>query len=399
MPGKTPVIVFINHWAKNIGGAERSLLDILEYGASRCRACVIASEQGPLLEKAAAFGVTCRVVPCLLKPGGKERENLMGFVLKSWKECVSFLRYVLAISAIIKTMEPECIHANVPKSHITLFLLVLLGYKGACLFHMREIFERFTLPYISYMILFPRKSGRVIAISNSVRTGLPRALRKKTSVIYNGVYVPDAVPAARSENKGLIRFLYVGRVVPWKGCRQLIEMFAEVTGRFPGGRATLTLIGDTLYWSLDYREALKTLIRDKGLTENCTLLPHVENPNDVFPLYDVFCSASYKEPFGRALAEAQAAAMPVVAFDSGGIKEIVEHGQTGLLAPYGGKDAFVQAMESFIKKPERIREMGAKGHERVRKLFNRTVQAPLIWKEILKQISSRTKRDDRVREC
>jgi glycosyltransferase involved in cell wall biosynthesis len=231
--------------------------------------------------------------------------------------------------------------------------------------------------------LFPYSKGSIIAISQAAKDALPHAMQKKTSVIYNGVHIPESMARTRPSGNRPIRFLYLGRIVPWKGCLQLIDIFNQVTKRFPLGQATLALVGGTLYWSKDYREELENFIRVNNVSENCVLVPHTENPYEVFPLYDVFCSASYKEPFGRAIAEAQAVGMPVVAFDGGGVGEIVEHGQTGLLAPYGDMGAFARAMETFIEQPERIRTMGAKGRERIKKFFNREVQIPLIVDRIL----------------
>ena len=94
--------------------------------------------------------------------------------------------------------------------------------------------------------------------------------------------------------------------------------------------------------------------------------------------HDVFVNASYREPFGRSIAEAQGAGLPVVSFDSGGVAEIVEHGVTGFLVPYGDIGAFVEALDSFADHPERVRVMGDKANARAKLLFNREIQVPKI---------------------
>jgi len=380
MPGELPVIVFINHWAKNIGGAECSLMDILEHAAPRCRAHLITTEQGRLTEKAARFGVQCHVLACALRPGGKDREHFFRLLFGSWKTCVSFLSYAAAAAALVKALRPDCIHANVPKSHATLIFLALMGYRGMCCFHVREIFTKGSLPYFFYAAVFPRKRSRVIAISEAVKSNLPRRMQKRAVVIYNGVAVPQRI--IRKPHHP-IAFLYVGRVVPWKGCHHLVEIFAQVHKSRPHSRATLTLIGDTLYWSQDYRESLTALIRGNGLTDHCFLQPHTDDPHRAFQAHDIFCNASCNEPFGRSIAEAQAEGLPVIAFDSGGIKEIVEHEKTGILVPYGNVDGFVRAMERFLDHPENIAAMGDRGHERAKKFFNRDIQVPRICEKIL----------------
>jgi glycosyltransferase involved in cell wall biosynthesis len=73
----------------------------------------------------------------------------------------------------------------------------------------------------------------------------------------------------------------------------------------------------------------------------------------------------------------------VVVFDSGGVKEIVEHERTGLLAPYNDVNAFVIAMGRFIDERELISSMGKRGHLRAKEFFNRDIQMPLIGERIL----------------
>ncbi|HEX7511097.1 MAG TPA: glycosyltransferase family 4 protein [Chitinivibrionales bacterium] len=380
MPGNAPVIVFINHWAKQLGGAERSLLDILEYAAPRCRAVLVTAEHGLLTEKAALLGVECRVTPCGLRPEGNERERLFRSVFRSWTGYLSFLAYCLSISRAVKTLRPDCIHANIPKSHVTLFMLSILGYRGACFFHMRELFAQGSCAYRIYTWFFPYRRGRIIAISEAVKANLSPRLQSKTTVIYNGVFIADNAKVAVDRP---VRFLYLGRVVPWKGVHHLIEAFALIQKNFPFGNATLSLIGDTMYWSSDYREALRRQIGDGKLSESCFLLPHTDKPQAAFVAHDVFCNASFNEPFGRSIAEAQAAGLPVIAFKGGGVAEIVEQGKTGMLVPYGDITGFADAMSRFIDNTSMVAEMGLLGRKRALELFNREIQVPKICKEIL----------------
>jgi len=76
------------------------------------------------------------------------------------------------------------------------------------------------------------------------------------------------------------------------------------------------------------------------------------------------------EPFGRVLIEAMAVGKPVVATDSGGVPEIVLHGETGLLVPVRDAAALAEALVALLADPERAREMGRRGMERARKEFD-----------------------------
>ncbi len=68
---------------------------------------------------------------------------------------------------------------------------------------------------------------------------------------------------------------------------------------------------------------------------------------------DLLLSPSIEEGFGRTLVEAMLCETPVVAADSGGYREIVEHGVTGLLAPVDDPTAFAEASLSILRDPKR----------------------------------------------
>jgi glycosyltransferase involved in cell wall biosynthesis len=66
-----------------------------------------------------------------------------------------------------------------------------------------------------------------------------------------------------------------------------------------------------------------------------------------------------KEAYGMALLEAQAAGLPVVAGNVGGVPDIVRDGQTGILTPEGDAAAFAQELKALIVAPGRRETFGA----------------------------------------
>jgi glycosyltransferase involved in cell wall biosynthesis len=379
---KGPRIVFMNHWAGKLGGAEHSLLDILSVCAKQAECSLITSEEGPLTARARALGCAVHVIPCSPGLAQVRRHNTVRALLGSWKVLWSYLRFVRHASAVIKSTGPGLVHANVPKSHATLLLAARLGYRGACVFHLREIFDPGSPPRIFYRALFPRKTGHIIAISSAVKETLPGVLKRRAGVIYNGVQVPHAIPP-RPAPGNTLRLLYLGRIVPWKGCHLLVEVMRELIQRDALPGVELSMIGDTLYWPQNYREELLRRIGELDLAQRCRVLPHTDTPSEAYFSHDIFCIASRNEPFGRVVAEALAHGLPVIAFRSGGIPEIVEDGRSGMLVPCGDTDAFARAVETLASDTSRIRAMGMYGRERVRRDFNRETQAPAIVKQLL----------------
>ncbi len=73
---------------------------------------------------------------------------------------------------------------------------------------------------------------------------------------------------------------------------------------------------------------------------------------------DLYLWPAVREAYGMALLEAQAAGLPVIAGDSGGVSAIVRHGETGLLAPEGDASAFAAAIVALAGNADRRQTMG-----------------------------------------
>ena len=80
--------------------------------------------------------------------------------------------------------------------------------------------------------------------------------------------------------------------------------------------------------------------------------------SDVYNCADVFALPSIQEGQGIVLLEAQASAMPVVAFNIGGVNEAVRNGETGLLVKLGNTDEFADALLKLLSDKSLHEKMG-----------------------------------------
>ena len=91
-------------------------------------------------------------------------------------------------------------------------------------------------------------------------------------------------------------------------------------------------------------------------------------PGETLPRYycaaDIFVWPAINEAFGMAILEAQAAGLPAVAGQVGGVPGIVEDGTTAILAPPGDARAFADAVALLLDEPARRRAMGAAARAR-----------------------------------
>lgn len=136
-------------------------------------------------------------------------------------------------------------------------------------------------------------------------------------------------------------------------------------------RPLLLLAGGDLYGgaSTRYRQALRSSIGQMGLDDDVVLLGLVDAA-DLYAASDlVVHPALHPEGFGRVMAEAQLAGVPVIATSLGAACELIDDGQSGLLVPPGNASALADAVRRVLDDPllsERLRSGGLAAGERYR---------------------------------
>jgi glycosyltransferase involved in cell wall biosynthesis len=93
-------------------------------------------------------------------------------------------------------------------------------------------------------------------------------------------------------------------------------------------------------------------------------LPYEANVGSV-KACDLCVSPTLMENFGMALVEAQACGLPVVAFDVGGNRDVVDDGATGHLVPFMDIQALIDRSRDLLADPRGRRRMGDRGRARV----------------------------------
>jgi glycosyltransferase involved in cell wall biosynthesis len=372
---RKPTVLFVNHWARKLGGAELSLIDILHHASSRLRCVLVVTEDGPLVDTARSMGVDIEIISCRQSVAAIRRSGLLWRAALHLPTLFAYGLFLIRLARCIRRHAPRLVYANVPKSHCALLCLQRLGLAATTCYHIREIFEPRSAAARLYCALYRPDAACAIAISRAVRNALPGSLAHGATVIYNGV--APSPGSTRPKPHVPLRLVYLGRIVPWKGCEELIDIARLARDRF-GDRIVVHLIGDTLYWRQSYRRQLTDAIFRKNLHNVVALHDATPRPYDVLGRYHLFCNASQNEPFGRSIAEAQACGLPVIAYDSGGVSEIVAHQQTGFLAPHGDAAAFVDAIGAFLQEPALLKTMSHAAQQRANTRFAREKQIPKI---------------------
>ncbi len=160
----------------------------------------------------------------------------------------------------------------------------------------------------------------------------------KVKVIYNGINLQQYVVTDKTstlEEYGIDQskpfVLFVGRITRQKGIIHLVNAIKYID---PDTQIVLCAgAPDTPEIGKEMEDSVNEV---KKTRDNVIWIDVMLDKPSVIQLYshaDVFCCPSIYEPFGIINIEAMACETPVVASAVGGIKEVVVHGETGILVP------------------------------------------------------------------
>jgi glycosyltransferase involved in cell wall biosynthesis len=160
----------------------------------------------------------------------------------------------------------------------------------------------------------------------------------------------------------------------WKGHELFLDAAVRVLERRPETRFAMVggaLNAGALRHVSAYQSRVLARLARLGLQGRVHPVDHRDDVAEVLAALDVVVLPSFGEPFGMALVEAMAAGRPVVAADSGGPREIVKPGETGLLFRTGDAASLADAILTLLDDPARARALAAAGLARAREIFQR----------------------------
>jgi glycosyltransferase involved in cell wall biosynthesis len=156
----------------------------------------------------------------------------------------------------------------------------------------------------------------------------------------------------------------------WKGGNLFREIHEKLQSR---GDISLLLFGQS--------SVLLDSTKSFGMVDDERLMPLILNSADIF------VGTATEEAFGQTLLEASACAIPVVAFDRGGVSDIVVHEKTGLLIKNLSVSDLSTAIDRLLADTTLRELLGKNARKRVETHFTLVKQAD-AWMEYLKTLSA-----------
>ena len=212
-----------------------------------------------------------------------------------------------------------------------------------------------------------RRSDRVITMTGLesdalVARGVPAARIRRVGVGVDPAEVAGG-DGARFRMEQQIAgplVLYIGAMAYDKGAVHTVEAMQRLWAQ--GSDATLALIGAPLAHFTRFYEGLPA-----DAKAHIRLLPYAPDAvkRDALAAADLFAMPSRTDSFGIAYLEAWCYGLPVVGARAGGVPDVIDDGQDGLLLPFGDVAALAEAIGGLLRDRARARRLGAAGHAKV----------------------------------
>jgi len=216
------------------------------------------------------------------------------------------------------------------------------------------------------------RSDRVIACSYYMREQIADIFgveEERVTVIPNGIDADDLQPHDEPELRRLRAefagpdqklVLLIGRLVYEKGFQLALEAMPSLIEAVPGTRFLVAGSGT-------HEPELRKQAADLGLMEHGTFLGWIGDDvlHSLYRLADVCVVPSLYEPFGLVALEAMASDCPCIVADTGGLREIVSHGEVGLRFRARDSASLGEMVERVLTDPELRERLVAEGSEHI----------------------------------
>lgn len=248
-----------------------------------------------------------------------------------------------------------------------------------------------------------RHADAVIGVSHHVASvAIDRGVSaQRVHVVWSGIdlatWDPTIDGGAVREEFGIgpheLVLAIVARIVPWKGHPELLGALGRVAHRV--GPFRVLIVGPE-----DYAPALPagtvSALREQasrlGIEDRIIFTGKRSDVAHLLAASDIYAMPSHTEAFGLVFAEAMAMGVPSVAFDVGGVGEVVEHGRTGLLSAPHDVDELAENIALLATDATLRRAMGQAGRERVAREFTPSRMAhetTEVYRSVLASAQSR----------
>jgi glycosyltransferase involved in cell wall biosynthesis len=327
----------------DVGGAERSLLELFKRLDGIEPVLCALSHGGTLLPQFEALGIPVRSLRLAL--GGAD------------------VRGGMRLLPLIHEVRPRLIHARLFNAN---FWARICGRLSGLPVLAEERGVEETRPRWATLLnrLSEPLGSLTTANSAAVREMMLRRDRVPEERLQMVAGAVDAQRYAPADEMKEFDAIAVQRLDARKGLPDLLEAFSLLPG------ATLAIVGEG-----PMRPLLEQKLDELGLRPRVRLMGERKDIENLLRRSRVFANASYEEGMPNAVLEAMASALPVAATRVAGTSEAVVDQVTGTLVPPHSPPELAAAVARYLQEPALAATHGAAGRARVLQSFSYAAQA------------------------
>ncbi len=238
--------------------------------------------------------------------------------------------------------------------------------------------------------ILAKKTHAIITVSRALQSYERKMLNipeNKIKVIYNGIDLPKLQEKQLDIRKewGIssndILVGTVARLIPSKGIDFLIRAVPKVLEKH--SNVKFMIVGDG-----PEDGKLKKLAKEINCENYIIFTGYIEYVWYCYRAFDIFVLPSLSEGLGIAVLEAMVSGKPVIASNTGGIPEIIEHGVNGYLVEPGDSWQIAEAILKLLSSPEERKRYGEAGYQTVVEKFDNNIMVDKTFDIIVESIQS-----------
>ncbi|WP_187260626.1 glycosyltransferase family 4 protein [Pontibacter beigongshangensis] len=288
---------------------------------------------------------------------------------------LAVLPNALRLARLMEEQEADILHMHYKKDLTLAVLAKILCRRSIKLIYTRHmhIANSKKDPWHRF---FYQKIDVFVTITEQMRQEAVRTIplpEKAIKRLYTGVKAPQAFQEAACQ--GLLAedqaprpfsIAIFARIEKNKGQHLVLEAAKKLHSKYPALHYYFFgLAGDEAY-----NQSLLQTVQQENLHAFVHFKGFHKDPPAIMPCFEVVLLPSSNESFGLVLPEAMRAGVAVIGADAGGIKEIIDHEQTGLLFRVGDSGDLAEKIETIYLDPGLRQKLAQKGKEKADRLFN-----------------------------
>lgn len=405
-PRRKVRVLFINDTARN-GGPGRSLFYILKFlDPKLIHRAVVLPRSGVIGDLLAPVADDLLYEPCLVEnpvePVGRamvRKDYDAPLLLRGIRLAANIGKGALAIArltSLIQRGQFDLIYCNGTNADFAGGALARTSGVPA-LWHVRYASLPRALRGVHDRLAASNGVKRIVCVSETAAT-LFSHCRTKVKVIPNALDVNEFAatnvkPCLRAElgiDAETVIFGSQGRILRRKGYLEMVraaKLALEAMTPHERKRCRFVILGDTPEdLRPDHLAECRALVSELKLADHVHFLGFRVDVKPYVKDFDVTVVPSvYPDPLPRAVIESMAMGKPVIAFDVGGVSEMLEDKQTGTLVSGSPPDVpgLARELVRYLRDGDLRKRQGQRGRERIEKSFDAFSQAKKIQNEIV----------------